>query len=225
MSTSAECSVADPFGVSSCGGPPEDLQKLAAACRSLSAADLTQWHPPEGTVPRSAAVLVLFGADARGLTVLLLQRGSGLRAHAGQVAFPGGGSDDTDRGLVETALREAGEETGLDPSGVEVLGVLPALWVPPSNYSVAPVLGWWRTPGAVHAADPAETAAVFVVPVRELLDPANRSSVRHSSGYVGPAFRARGLFVWGFTAGLLARLFTIAGWEIPWDAGRVEELP
>jgi hypothetical protein len=63
------------------------------------------------------------------------------------------------------------------------------------------------------------------VPLAEMLDPANRLSVRHPSGYVGPAFTVRGLLVWGFTGGLLARLFVVAGWERPWDESRVEPLP
>ncbi|MBA3310115.1 MAG: hypothetical protein H0U28_08660 [Nocardioidaceae bacterium] len=63
------------------------------------------------------------------------------------------------------------------------------------------------------------------VTLGELLDPANRVRVRHPSGYVGPAFCVRDLIVWGFTAGLLARIFTAAGWDQPWDARRVIELP
>ena len=63
------------------------------------------------------------------------------------------------------------------------------------------------------------------VPLAELLDPANRLRVRHPSGYVGAAFGVGGLLVWGFTAGLLDRLLRLAGWEQPWDRGRVEDLP
>jgi 8-oxo-dGTP pyrophosphatase MutT (NUDIX family) len=176
-------------------------------------------------VTRPASVLVLFGEDGgEGLTVLLLERAPELRSHAGQVAFPGGARDAADHDAVATALREAAEETGLDPTGVEVIGELPSLWVPPSNFSVTPVLGWWRSPSTVYPVDPAETASVHVVPVRELLDPCSRGSVRHPSGLVGPAFWVRGLVVWGFTAGLLSRLFALAGWEIAWDASAVREL-
>ena len=90
---------------------------------------------------------------------------------------------------------------------------------------MTPVLGWWRTPSPVHAAAPAEVAAVHRVPVMELTDPGNRVLVTHPSGYVGPAFKVRGMLVWGFTAGLLDRLLAISGWEVPWDRDRTEPLP
>jgi hypothetical protein len=62
------------------------------------------------------------------------------------------------------------------------------------------------------------------VGLRELVDPANRFRVRHSSGFVGPAFSVDGLLVWGFTGGLVASLLRMAGWEQPWDAGDVRDL-
>jgi hypothetical protein len=65
--------------------------------------------------------------------------------------------------------------------------------------------------------DTREVADVAVLPVEELADPANRFSVPHPSGYVGPGFGVRGWFVWGFTAGLLDRLLELGGWARPWD--------
>ena len=148
-----------------------------------------------------------------------------MRKHPGQVSFPGGAQDATDSGPVAAALREAHEETGLDPSGVDVLGELPQLYLPPTGFVVTPVLAWWREPSPVEAVDPAEVAAVVRAPLHELLDPAHRATVRHPSGYVGPAFEVRGLFVWGFTAGLLSRVLALAGLERPWDRSRRVPLP
>jgi 8-oxo-dGTP pyrophosphatase MutT (NUDIX family) len=179
--------------------------------------------PPEGG--RESAVLVLFGEGDEGPDLLLIQRAATVSSHPGQPAFPGGALDDTDADAVAAALREAEEETGLDPAGVEVLGSLPQLWLPPSGFVVTPVVAWWREPSAVGVVDPGEVERVVRVPVAEMVDPANRVSVRHSSGFVGPAFDVRGLLVWGFTAGLLSRLFALAGWERPWDASVVQELP
>ncbi|MGH3448336.1 MAG: NUDIX hydrolase [Nocardioidaceae bacterium] len=204
---------------------PGWLRPLAEAGRNVRATQLSRFLPPRDSAPRPASVLMLFGTGSDGPQVLLLERSHDLRSHAGQVAFPGGAQDPVDGGAVEAALREAEEETGLDPAGVQVIGVLPRLWLRPSNYAVTPVLAWWRAPCAVRVVDPAETASVHTVTVSELLDPANRVTVRHPSGFRGPAFCVRDLIVWGFTAGLLSRMFALAGWERVWDESRVLELP
>jgi 8-oxo-dGTP pyrophosphatase MutT (NUDIX family) len=189
------------------------------------AAMLRRLAPPPGADPRHAAVLVLLGEGPAGPELLLLERAHDMRSHAGQVAFPGGAQDPDDADEVAAALREAEEETGLDPTGVEVIGRLPQLWLPPSNFGVTPVLAWWRVPSAVHAVDAAETASVHTVPVSELVDPANRASVRTPSGFVGPAFLVRGLVVWGFTATVLSSLFELVGWSVPWDDAQMVDLP
>lgn len=185
------------------------------------------------STPRQAAVLVLFGgapetdelgslpADA---DVLLTQRAATMRQHRGQVAFPGGAVDPGDTGPIDTALREACEETGLDRSGVEPLAVLPKLFVPPSRFDVTPVVAYWRTPSAVGVVDESETERVVRVPLATLLDPANRFLVRGSLGYQSPAFQADGMLVWGLTGGILAGIFKAAGWEQDWDHQDVRDL-
>jgi 8-oxo-dGTP pyrophosphatase MutT (NUDIX family) len=170
-------------------------------------------------------VLVLFGAGPDGPDLLLVQRGPGLRRHAGQPAFPGGAIDESDGGPVSAALREAAEETGVDASGVQVLAVLPELFIARSGFAVTPVLAWWHRPVPVAAADPPEVTAVARVPLAELADPDRRLTIRHPSGVTGPAFRVRGMLVWGFTAALVDRLLTLGGWERPWNRGQIEELP
>ncbi|MFN8149381.1 MAG: CoA pyrophosphatase, partial [Candidatus Nanopelagicales bacterium] len=178
--------------------------------------------PPEGG--RESAVLILFGEGAEGPDLLLIQRSSTMSSHPGQPAFPGGALDPEDDGPVAAALREAVEETGLDAAGVDVFASLPALWLPPSGFVVTPVLGWWREPSPVGVVDPGEVESVTRVPLEELLDPANRCSVRHPSGFTGPGFAVRGMLVWGFTAGLLSRLLALSGFERPWDEQVVREL-
>lgn len=175
--------------------------------------------PPGGGPFRRAAVLVLLGEGDAGPDVLLTRRADTLASHPGQVAFPGGGRDPEDADDAACALREAQEEVGVDPASVHVVGSLPELWVPPSAHQVVPVLGWWHRPGPVGVVDPAEVADVVRVPVADLVAPANRVGVRYPAGRGdGPGFLVGGLFVWGFTAGLLSWLLELAGLARPWDA-------
>jgi hypothetical protein len=127
-------------------------------------------------------------------------------------------------------LREAREETGLDPEGVDVLGVLDEVPLAYSRHVVSPVLGWWRQPTPVGVVDERESSDVFRAPVADLLDPDRRGTVvvrRDGQTWRGPAFtvpHAAGRhLVWGFTAILLDRLFDRLGWAEPWD--RARELP
>jgi 8-oxo-dGTP pyrophosphatase MutT (NUDIX family) len=203
---------------------PDWLRPLAEASANVRAEELSRFLPPEEG-GRQSAVLMLLGDGPDGPDLLIIERAHDLRSHAGQPAFPGGGVDPDDDGPVAAALREAQEETGLDPAGVQVIGTLPALFLPPSGYVVTPVLAWWRTPSPVGVVDPGEVASVHRVPIAELADPANRLRVRHPSGYVGAAFQVSGLLVWGFTAGLVDRLLRLAGWEQPWDTSVVHEPP
>jgi 8-oxo-dGTP pyrophosphatase MutT (NUDIX family) len=203
---------------------PEWLRPLLDAVADVDAMS-APGGPVGHAVRRRSAVLVLFGEGERGPDLLLIQRTAHLRSHAGQPAFPGGGIDPADDGPVQAALREAAEETGLDPAGVEVLAQLPELWLPPSGNAVTPVLGWWQAPCEVHAADPGEVAAVARVPIADLTDPAHRFRIVHPSGTSGPAFEVADMLVWGFTAFVLDRLLQLGGWEQPWDTAQLRELP
>ncbi|RPF21035.1 NUDIX hydrolase [Myceligenerans xiligouense] len=193
---------------------------------------------------RAAAVLILFGvldqlpadhhAQAEAvrddLDVLLLARAATLRSHAGQVAFPGGRADDGET-MVDTALREAEEETGLDPGGVEVLGEFDPLPMPASNHVVTPVLGWWTKPTPVGVVDEAESSHVFRAPVADLLNPDSRVTVvvgQKGRSYRGPGFQISDgtttHLVWGFTGGILDALFDALGWAEEWDRTRELQL-
>jgi 8-oxo-dGTP pyrophosphatase MutT (NUDIX family) len=196
---------------------PDWLVPVAELAGAATAEELTRFVPPHGQ-GRHSAVLLLFGPDR---DLLLIQRASTMRAHAGQPALPGGAVDDEDETAVHAALREAQEETGLDPTGVEVFAVLPDLWVPVTDFVVTPVLGWWARPTPVWPCDPAEVASVHRIRIEEFVEPAHRCRVLHPSGYVGPAFEVQGLLVWGFTAGLISGLLDRLGWSQPWDEDRI----
>ena len=204
------------------GGPaPAWLRELAAAAETM------EMHPqlvPPPTGGRESAVLVLFGDGPGGPDLLLIQRSDELRLHAGQPAFPGGAIDAGDGGPVGAALREAVEEVGLDPDGVDVIGTLPEVFIPRTGFRVVPVLAWWRRPSAVAPVDQGEVAAVERVGVAELADPGVRLMVRVPDGRTTPAFRVRGMLIWGFTAVLVDRLLALGGWEKPWDVSVVTDL-
>lgn len=187
---------------------------------------------------RRAAILMLFGEldtlpassgkplAPPDLDVLLLQRAHTLDDHPGLVAFPGGGIDPGES-VIEAALREGEEETGLDPAGVEVLGVMPELALPRGNFLVTPVLAWWASPSPVRVVDYRESAQVFRVPVRDLLDPDNRLTAtvsRAGTTFESPAFTVNGLVVWGFTGLILSQLFDQLGWAVPWDPARRQKI-
>lgn len=204
------------------GDLPQWLRPLVAAARAVRPEDLTRFlAPPDGG--RDSAVLMLLGETDGEPDLLLTERASGMRAHSGQPAFPGGTQDPEDADAAACALREAQEEVGVNPSGVRIVAQLPQLWVPPTGFAVTPILGWWHTPNAVAPAE-AEVAAAHRVPIDALADPANRVRVAHPSGFVGPGFEVADMIVWGFTGGLVASLLRLGGWERPWEPARVVQV-
>ncbi len=208
---------------------PSWLTPVAEAAAEITVHELTRFMPPEDSDARRGAVLILFAdldGDGRG-ELLLTERAHHMRSHPGQVSFPGGTIDPGET-AVEAALREAEEEVGLDPAEIEVFGELPELWLPPSNFAVTPILGYWRERGDVSVVSPDEVHEIHHVNIDDLLDPANRINVRHPSGWLGPGFLIgsdRDVILWGFTAGIIARLFDFVGWSSEWDTDQVRDLP
>jgi len=207
---------------------PDWLVTIRDAARTITGPDLTAFLPPADAGARPGAVLMLFGEGPRGPDLLLTERAHDMRSHPGQVSFPGGSVDETDESPTAAALREAQEEVGLDPAGVDVLATLPELWLPPSNFAVTPVLAWWREESPIGVVDPREVHAVYRVPIDELLDPAHRITVTHPSGYSSPGFLIgddKDLILWGFTAGLVNKLFDYVGLTREWDVSITRQLP
>lgn len=140
---------------------------LAAESEGPSRAD-RQASPP---VLRPAAALVLLSDGPDGMTVLLTERAADLTHYPGQLVFPGGASDPDDDGAITTALREATEETGLDPSSVQVLGTLPALALVDSGFLLTPVLAWSAAPRFTGSPNLAEVTAMGMRPLSSIAHP------------------------------------------------------
>ncbi len=184
---------------------PESWRPDADAERSDF--DLNPGLTPDGKPLKPAAVLVPVIAHADGATVLLTRRADTLTSHSGQIAFPGG-RHEAGETAVQTALREANEEVGLDPAAVEVLGLMPA-YRTGTGFLITPVIGWIASAPALTAQD-GEVADIFEVPWDFLMNVSN-----HQRGHMDPpegprrwfwAMPFENRYIWGVTAGMIRAL-------------------
>jgi 8-oxo-dGTP pyrophosphatase MutT (NUDIX family) len=194
--------------------PPESLMPIRVAGEP--------WvTPAEGIAgARPAVVLILIGPDEAGdARVVLIERATYDGHHSGEMSFPGGAAEAGDPDLVTTALREAGEEIGLDPEaiGLRVVGQLEPFWIPVSNFSVTPVIALadrlpeWQP-------DPREVAQVINAPVAAFLPDAPIQIIerdvrewRIRYGAYALDDLGDGAAVWGATARFLGQLGALLG--------------
>ncbi len=173
--------------------------------RASSDFDLNpEYRPPTGRILKPAAVLVAVTESGE---VILTKRSAQLKHHAGQVAFAGGRRDDSDRDLIQTALRESQEEIGLDPACVTILGDLPDHETV-TNYAVTPIVAMVPD-NLMFTPEEGEVAEVFTAPLDHLLQLKNyriegrrwRGQRRHYYTVpYGP------YYIWGATARILRGL-------------------
>jgi 8-oxo-dGTP pyrophosphatase MutT (NUDIX family) len=159
--------------------------------------------PPAGK--REAAVLMLFDPVREGIPLLFVRRAEHLRLHAGQIGLPGGSREAVDRDLVATALREAAEEVGVDPSDVEIIGRLPARLTDRSDLWLTPIAGLQRRPVTVHG-DGNEVAEWFWLPLAGLLHARHRAEARGEDGAGRRPvhhYELAGRTIWGVTGGII----------------------
>jgi 8-oxo-dGTP pyrophosphatase MutT (NUDIX family) len=175
------------------------------------------WKAPvEGMAgARPAAVLVLIAPDAAGdARVVLIRRTSYDGHHSGEVSFPGGAAEAHDADLVATALREAGEEVGLEPGaiGLRVIGELEPFWIPVSNFRVTPIVAladrlpaWTRDPREVERVVEAPLASFLPgAPIQTMERDVREWRIRYGA-YELPEL-GDGPAVWGATARILGQL-------------------
>lgn len=162
---------------------------------------------PEGA--RLGSVLVLLYPLDEKAHIAFIRRNEYDGIHSGQISFPGGGREETDRSHADTALREGWEETGIDPQRVEILGELTPLYIPPSNFLVFPVVGiTWERP--VFLPDPTEVQEIIEVDIEKLKDPSilqeKEIVISPDQSILAPCFLAGDAVIWGATAMILSEL-------------------
>src|SRR5690606_31341773 len=161
------------------------------------------WLPSEPVdgPPVPAAVLIGLVRRAAGFSVLYTERSPALRAHSGQISFPGGRIDPGDADAADAALREAGEEVALERGDARVLGYLPRYYTG-TNYLITPVVAV-IAPSRPFMPNPQEVRSVFEVPLERLMRDESygtfsvmRGEQQHSSWKIEHGE----LTIWGITA-------------------------
>lgn len=158
-----------------------------------------------------SAVCIPLIQRPHGLNMLLTRRAGHLSSHAGQVCFPGGRIDPSDRNAIAAALRETFEEVGIAPHYIQPLGEQPIL-ITLTKYAMRPVVGLVKA-GFVMQPDPAEVAQVFEVPLSVLMNPLNhrlhRLPRKDNKGAVRYYFSIswNGYFIWGATAAVIRNFY------------------
>jgi len=159
-----------------------------------------------------SAVLIAFYFKDTGYHLAFIRRQKYDGVHSGQISFPGGRWEPTDKDLFQTALREAEEEIDLNPSGVEYLGKLTDLYIPPSNFIVTPYVVSYAK-NTKFTPDPKEVAQIIEIPFDFFLKKKSiqTSDILITAGYKikVPCFNFNGVIIWGATAMVLQELITL----------------
>ena len=190
-----------------------DMKRVLTALRHAPEAEPSPWEPPEGAL-RSAVLVPLFEEEGQ-VWVVLTRRSQHLRAHKGEVAFPGGRQDEGES-LMDAALREAEEEIALDTKVVEIVGELNHLATLSSNSSIVPYVGILPNRPVKLVPNPDEVEAVLMVPLDELV----QDDVFHTELWEWPEgtdrgerpihfFELYGDTIWGATGRMLVNLLTL----------------
>jgi 8-oxo-dGTP pyrophosphatase MutT (NUDIX family) len=185
--------------------PGRDAQMKMASLKRVRGGD--RYRVPEN--PRKASVLGLIYPVGDLPHLVLIQRNEYDGVHGGQISLPGGETEPQDHNDVDTALREAWEETGIDPSSVNILGRLTDLYIPPSNFLVTPVLGY-SSQRPDFKADPTEVQRIIEADLDQLLSDKTQTTetIKLTGGYTitAPCYRLGSDIIWGATAMIISEM-------------------
>lgn len=160
---------------------------------------------------RQSAVLISLFPENDTISTLLIKRATYDGVHSGQIAFPGGKLEESDASLIDTALREAQEEVGIDPFSIEVLGTLTPLFIPISNMEVLPVIGLLQEKPKLHL-NLNEVDYTITIPICHLKNPGNQlRKIIHVKEHSveAPYFKVDCDDVWGATAMIISEFIEL----------------
>lgn len=159
--------------------------------------------------PRLSAVMITVYPEQEDAKILLLKRSEYGGVHSAQVGFPGGKKDEADKTLLQTALRELKEETGIDSNTLDLKGELTPMFIPPSNFMVHPYIGVCENSPIIKL-DEREVQYHFSIKVSELVDDnfLRTTDIKTSYGAIKdvPYFHLNNEIIWGATAAILNEL-------------------
>lgn len=167
---------------------------------------------PDSTAEQAAVLIPIYEGDGGELRLILTKRPETMPTHAGHIAFPGGRPDPGDSGPVETALREAAEEVGIQPSEVEVVGFLDPIDTVQFRLLVVPVVGRLTRPPQLLPS-PREVVRIYRPAVEELADEA-RWTWEDWNGHQVWFYDLEGDLLWGATAMMVRRLLGLEGSDL-----------
>jgi len=184
--------------------PVKDKQFQMSSIRRIR--EITDESQIKNGVKSSVLILLYPCLQGNEISIVLIQRPSYEGVHGGQISLPGGRSEEKDRDLKETAIRETQEEIGIDPAKIITIGVLTELYIPPSNFLVLPYVGY-TLEKPIFNPDPQEVAGMIEIGLTDLKNDKNVKSkdiyVRPGFSVFGPCFEIDGHTIWGATAMIL----------------------
>lgn len=180
---------------------PKDVLKVFEDFSARAENHIQSTNSLNGHIRASVLIPILKRDE---LSILLTQRTEHLKTHAGQISFPGGQSEPDDRNATDTALREAQEEIGLNPSSVQIISEI-GCWSTHTGYLITAILGFLEPPSQFRASED-EVAEIFEIPLRFLMTPdLFKQDFKYHNGEKRHFyhFQYEDKYIWGFTANIL----------------------